>query len=188
MKKNKLLGVLLILTCLGCRNDIKDNFESMLSSSFHLPYEQFVRLSNDSSIIVDSPLLDNKYQYYMVNYYDSSECAPCVMPNIIKWNKYLHYEKDGRIRFIFLFSSRNDMYSKHEIYKAYKCINWNHDIYIDTCDAFKDKTKIPDNEFFHTFMIDNMGNVVFVGNPIENQRFDSLFHKIVDQQPTMKES
>lgn len=183
MKINKFLGTLLVFTFIGCGNDIKDDFKSMLSSSFHLPYNQFVRLSNECSINVDSNLFDNKYQYYMVNYFDSLECAPCVMPRVTKWNKYLHYEKEGRIKFIFLFSSRKDMYSKHDIYKAYKCINWNHDIYIDTCDAFKDKTKIPDNGFFHTFMLNNLGNVVFIGNPIENPCFDSLFHSIIDKHP-----
>ncbi len=53
-------------------------------------------------------------------------------------------------------------------------------IYIDTCNAFLDANpQIPDNEMFHTFVINKDGKVLMVGNPFANEKMEALFKKVI---------
>ena len=38
---------------------------------------------------------------------------------------------------------------------------------------------IPDNEMFHTFVINNEGKVLMVGNPFANEKMEALFKKVI---------
>ena len=53
-------------------------------------------------------------------------------------------------------------------------------MFIGTCNAFLcDNPQIPDNELFHTFVINNGGNVLMVGNPFQNEKMEALFKKVI---------
>ena len=51
---------------------------------------------------------------------------------------------------------------------------------IDTCNAFLHANPhFPDNELFHTFVINNEGKVLMVGNPFQNEKMEALFKKVI---------
>lgn len=39
--------------------------------------------------------------------------------------------------------------------------------------------QIPDNEMFHTFVINKEGKVLMVGNPFANEKMEALFKKVI---------
>lgn len=45
----------------------------------------------------------------------------------------------------------------------------------------KQNTCIPVDKMFHAFLLDENNNVLLVGNPLENEKIEELFWKIVEE-------
>ena len=57
-----------------------------------------------------------------------------------------------------------------------------HPIYVDTSGIFiRENPHLPHNPLFHTFLLDEDNRVVLVGNPLENEKIEELFWKIVKE-------
>lgn len=63
-----------------------------------------------------------------------------------------------------------------------------HVIYIDETYKFRQSNPhIPDNELFHTFVVNNEGKVLMVGNPFQNEKMEALFMKIMEKEKKQQE-
>ncbi len=62
-----------------------------------------------------------------------------------------------------------------------------HSVFLDTCNVFKKTNpQMPDNEMFHTFVINKEGNVLMVGNPFANEKMEALFKKVIAKEREKK--
>ncbi len=115
----------------------------------------------------------------LVKYISGDDCTSCML------NAMIHEEKLNRSTD--LYSMLEEVYvisvtkafldkieSKLYMGRTEACV------YIDTCNAFLSANpQIPDNEMFHTFVINNEGKVLMVGNPFQNEKMEALFKKVI---------
>lgn len=62
-------------------------------------------------------------------------------------------------------------------------IQLNSIIYVDTTQHFRrHNPNIPSDVMFHTFLLDSDNKVILVGSPIQNNRIQNLFKKIIKEE------
>ena len=62
-----------------------------------------------------------------------------------------------------------------EILKTFEQVNFDYPCFLDTSCVFRRANKsIPDNNLFHTFLLDESNNVIMVGNPQTNEKIRRL--------------
>lgn len=168
-------AMVLILTICACNTD-KDRvlLESFIGSE--------VSLCTDSMLCInDNNYQNKKSKYIYVIYIDSIDCSECAIKSMVWWANDCEMSKAielGKIEYAFIFSPRKIV--KNQIISKIKeeCIFPQY-TYIDSSEiTIRNNPNIPPNRAFHTFMIDETGKVVLVGDPIRNDKVKKMFLKI----------
>lgn len=162
----------------SCSNDkiLKEKLETLYSSP--------VVFTTSSLLYIDHPANRKnqgetiKARYKLLVYNGAGECSTCAMGKMSEWNALLNLEKEGLIDLVFIFSPSK--MEKDELITAYYSSGLEHSILIDTCGVFPEQNpQIPQETVFHTLLLDSVGNVVLVGNPLRNSKIKELYHKIL---------
>ena len=54
-------------------------------------------------------------------------------------------------------------------------------IYVDSLFAFRKQNKnLPVEQKYHSFLLDKLGHVILVGNPLQNSKIEELLDKIIN--------
>lgn len=54
-------------------------------------------------------------------------------------------------------------------------------IYVDSLFAFrKQNKKLPTEQKYHSFLLDKLGHVILVGNPLQNSKIEEMLDKIIN--------
>ena len=86
-------------------------------------------------------------------------------------------QSKGTILLSIIQSEKTKIEEMHNIAKPIGLCGY---VYLDTCNAFLEANpQIPDNELFHTFVINNEGKVLMVGNPFQSKKMEALFKKVI---------
>ncbi len=109
----------------------------------------------------------------VVRYLKSSECTQCAMT--LAGSFECKYDKITFVYVVEVDKSRlNDISIEMEQYKL------SGEVFMDTCNAFlTTNPQIPDNEMFHTLVINKEGKVLMVGNIFQNKKMEALFKKVI---------
>ena len=115
---------------------------------------------------------DNKTDFRVVTVVKKEDCREC---SIKKFG--LRNDKNKKdVEYIYIFQGENPVF----LYNRIKDAGVRGSIFIDTCNAFiSANPQIPDNELFHTFVINKEGKVLMVGNPFQNEKMEALFKKVI---------
>lgn len=174
------LGVLLIVTLLlSCRNsekEIASMIEEMKSHEIIVPYHQLLKYEGHHANF-DFP---NRTGMNLIIYVDESECTPCYLGNIQRWEPFLDLlrsEYQGVKATIIL----SEPHKEIELFREkLKYTKFRYPIYIDTCNAFARKNPhIPSSRLYHVFLLDKNGKVALVGNPLRNEKVRKLMFGIL---------
>ena len=114
----------------------------------------------------------------LVVYSDTADCSLCYLQHLELWNDFVKMEKeyDGIIRFLFIIEARDG--EANNLYRQLRHTNLKHCIYVDGNRVFsKNNPQIPPNSFFHTFLLDELNNIILVGNPIKNEAIEKIFKR-----------
>jgi hypothetical protein len=109
--------------------------------------------------------------------FSESECTRCKMKelSLIEQNKTKNYNQI-KTKYI-VPCKQKEIKNLYKLFCDYKIDG---EIYFDTCNAFLSANpQIPDNEMYHTFVINNKGNVLLVGDPFKNEKMEALFKKVI---------
>lgn len=167
------IKISMIFSCVlflnGCGNG-HNIFENIVNTTLVIPQNTYVINEYDG---LEHDLL--KVIYYI----NENECNTCQLSYLfttVKSNR--QFLEENEIGLNCVIESKDVM--NIENYVKYNVDFWNGHIYIDTCKVFLNKNpQIPDNELYHTFVINNEGKVLMVGNPFANEKMEALFKKVI---------
>lgn len=106
----------------------------------------------------------------------SAECWKCI-DEIQKWEKFCsQYSIDDNIQFYFIFNHVEIEYFK-KVQLPELPNKFNFYYILDTKNNFLTLNDIPRNKMFHTFLLDNAGDVEILGSPLYNNQLNKLYIK-----------
>lgn len=124
----------------------------------------------------------------LVVYVDSALCSSCLIKNMYHWYDVIDKVEaryHGKMRVIFIFDSSIGQLKRLEF--TYRNSAFRYPIFVDTVNVFrKNNPHIPDDNRFHTFLLDEKGKVVLVGSPLTNVNMRNLFFKEADRHLCLK--
>lgn len=174
-----IFSCILLFACDPSKDKIEKEIELMKSAQICIPFDKMQICKKDSSFS-DSCLWKNA-KLKLIHYIDSSQCTSCYMKKIEeKYNELYRLEKDTKNQFssIFIIEQRgtDNNYQNH-ISKLFSLT-----MYVDTSRIFaKENPNIPSESMYHTFLLDENNNVIFVGNPLFNEEVHKVFFRIVNE-------
>lgn len=174
------LFVIVFVSCNKIREKgISDKINKMGKERIIIPFDKMSCYS--AAKLNDTIYHEHKYKYIL--FADSNECSSCVLNSLYDYTDYIAKITKGRekeLGFYFIFSPKHKELNK--IKNKVLHSNISYPVYIDSDGVFAAiNSNIPSESIFHTFMIDNSGCIVLVGNPIKNEKIDALFRNRLDE-------
>lgn len=184
----KIVAIISVLVLFVAINSCKNDNEHCLSKMIG----QTVTINKDSMLYIPTDYVINRYwqhetEYKCISYIDSSQCLSCVFRHISEWNNILkeYSIEKNLVDFMFIFQMPSE--SIRNCKTLYKMSGFIHPIYIDTLTCFiKDNAFIPDEDLYHTFLLDKNNEIILVGNPTKNLNINNLFQETIDKRPKDK--
>ena len=162
----------------ACSNDkiIKERLKVLYSSPVIFTNSDLLLI--DNSVNMNRQGETSKARYKLLVYNSPGECSMCDMGKMSEWNALLNLEKEGKLNLFFIFSPSIE--EKEDLISAYRSSGLEHSVLIDTCGIFSEQNPhIPMERNYHTLLLDSVGNVVLVGNPLRNKKIMGMLNKIV---------
>ena len=133
-----------------------------------------------TNMMLPSEMLDSESSSMtIINYVDSLGCVKCKL-QLEKWKAFqsdlYKMEEDVGILFIVHPSVFTDVKLLMDISDFQPNITME-----DKGNQWVLINNIPKNDLLHTFLLDNEGKVLLVGNPIRNKKIAELFFKILKE-------
>lgn len=157
--------------CSHIKEDIKDIMEHNLS----IPQNEMISYSWSSQL--DSVRTPNILS--LIFYITKEQCQSCYFTELVKYERsnYEELKKNGvRIMYIIATDKLNKKKLEDELINArIKGV-----AFLDTCNVFLESNPhIPEKELYHTFVCNNEGKILMVGNPFQNEKMEALFKKVI---------
>ena len=170
------LAILALVCISSCSRErvVRDNIVKLTSRPVTLS-------CNSMRLIACENMIDTiPKQFYWVVYSDSVDCSTCRLTNLLQWGDFIHKVKNStdNVGFRFIFSpSRRDM-------GAFMCtagtLKLSSQIYLDSSNVFaRQNPHVPNDVLYHTFLLDEDGNVLLVGDPVRNIEINKMFWELV---------
>ena len=179
MKKSIVLVLYLISLLVSCRNSTAEEVADLLhrwnGKEIHFPKRMNLisYVDTNKTVVFD----DWKAKYTILHYVDTIGCVSCKL-QLSKWKKLVE-ELDSISNFetkcLIYFSPIN----KKSLLKSLRINKFKHYVCIDEKDSLNLLNKLPQNEAFHTFLLDQENKVRAVGNPVHNPKVKELYLKII---------
>lgn len=126
-----------------------------------------------SKINLDT-LKSNKFIFY----YDSLSCSSCRISHLIDIYPLYEMSDTSKFSILTIFSPRQS--ELEYVRLQLKLLNHSIPVYLDCSGSFSHtNSKIPEDQRFHNFLIDNNGTPIFVGNPLSSMKLKELFINIL---------
>ena len=165
-----------VSSCSLREQEIRRTLEAFSHSVINIPESEMLRIKGRDSI----PQFQTLGKYRMVVYTDSTSCSPCALKQFTSWGPILDSLQSCPLlsNILFIFSpSRSKLEEVEYILSNSK---FKYPVYLDTCNAFtKSNRDMPTDRIMHTFLIDEDGHVVLVGNPVTSEKMRSLYFNVL---------
>lgn len=164
-----------ILFVTGCKKNIDKEIRDFVASSVVVPYDKFDK--RICSHFTDT--LSAAKDYRLVCYLDSSECQTCRFSQLMNMEKeHINMPEYKDLEFLYIFNIGKD--DTDDLYRVLCRSRLEGIVYFDTLNVFMESNPhIPQENIYHTFVIDKNGKVLLVGNPFQNDRMIALLNKIL---------
>ena len=179
MKPHILLILSILATC-SCNLSLVPLYRQLQSKPVILSYD-YCFINGQATI----PQFHNSKTPILVYYFDSTDCAPCNIMAVSRYQPlYAESVENREFQLLALFCPE-----KKDLQVAIAAAMYEESdipIAIDTASRFeKINTHIPKDKRFHTFLLDSLGNVLFVGDPLSGESAAELFNKALSN-PTIQ--
>ena len=156
-----------ITACDSNKSRIAKTMEQMKSAPIMIHYDKLDVWASDS-IKKISPWKHAKLK--LVHYIDSVQCSSCYLTKIPVLEPLLDLEKESNNQFynIFVVYPGDNVRNWKTLKSDYKQKMTPATLFVDSLHVFMDKNpNLPQEVMFHTFLLDENNNVVFVGSPFD---------------------
>ena len=182
MLKIHLLICIILLSC-NSTDKIKREYEQIVSDTICLCLNQMLAVSYDDDDIahVKSNCMSNRTKKIVV-FADTTLCTSCYIKQMPNWYNLINFVKrkyGDSVEFCFIINSREQ--ELEDILRTLKYVGFDYPSFVDTLSVFRKVNKnIPDNNLFHSFLLDESNNVVMVGNPQQNPKIKKILFKYLE--------
>lgn len=179
--KKFIISLYLVVFFVSCSNEYKLRccLEDMERTPFCLQTERMVQWLPDSLGQCEK----SKAEVNIVVYADSTDCTSCYIGKLKKWNEYLSVESETKGKVSFLFIMEVNANQLNIVKSALNTSSLKHSVYLDTLSFFRHANpQLPDVNFFHTFVLNNENKVIFVGNPLQDEKIEVMFNEILEKE------
>lgn len=168
-----IIGVLFCTFSCGEHHRLKLTMSDFLESVIHFPDSLYIVY--DGRVTQESfDKLKGSVRYNLIMYVDSVSCTSCRISSLNNMLRlYDQSEDDKRFSVMTIFSP-----SKEEVQyleKSLMRLYYPYPIYIDKTHQFSQVNQLPSDMRLHNFLINQDGNVLFIGNPLENDQLITIF-------------
>lgn len=171
-------GILGLFILSGCSDErkTKAELEDLYGRAVTINLSEMeCRHSAVDTIPVDDNL---KAKFTFVNFVDTTQCSPCTLNKMYQWNKYIEKLRKKGVKFVFIFEPSKALLE--DVYLSIESSGLKNPIYVDTSYVFsKDNDFIPQDAKYHSFLLDDEGQIIIVGNPLLNQKVEKLIDKTI---------
>lgn len=149
----------------------------MSKSKVDIPFSKMGCFHSDADTLRIVSMAEQRYTF--VHYVDSSQCSPCALDRMYTWNKFVdEYSKKG-VRFAFIVEPKIEQ--MEDVHFSIASSGLHSPIYVDSLFAFRKQNKnLPTEQKYHSFLLDKLGHVILVGNPLQNSKIEELLDKIIN--------
>lgn len=167
------LGMVFFL--LGCQSNTKqleDEVLKWVGKKIIFPtYNETVTFGNDTFSVGE------RHKFRILSYVDSIGCSSCKL-KLSDWNSFimeLNSKYKDQIDYLFYFHPKKT----DNIYDLMWKNKFFHAIYVDANDSLNILNHFPEDERFHTFLLNENDEILVVGNPIANPYIKDLYLNII---------
>ena len=172
------LSIITILLTACSTNSLERDYKRLKSEKVTLPQYQTAIVNGKNIPATNLPHGKLK----LIVFCDSTSCNNCAIEAIYSWEDYIKYAEDldDQLSYHFIFTPKKEEISN--IKATLATTDFNYPILFDSIGLFRKlNPHIPANKMFHTFLIDEHGQVLFVGNPLWNVETETLFKSTVEK-------
>lgn len=170
----------LTFTITSCKKDMATHLQEMYGKEIVLDYSR-IECVDDYSDSCHSLNIDKNYK--LVVYFDSLECMSCVASRLHNWDKFIKQieNQHPKINVVFIFSPQLNLYE--EVKGAILFQKFKYPIWMDKNHEFINKNLdvIPEEVYYHTFLINNKNQIIFVGDPRRTSELKRLFYVSIEK-------
>ena len=105
----------------------------------------------------------------------NGDCHACVN-QLKEWKTIINKFSKERVGFLFFIYAEN--YSRFELMNLEE-INFKYPVVYDYKNDFVIKNKIPDDYLLNTMLIDNIGKIIIIGNPLKSKKILGLYNSVI---------
>lgn len=165
-----LLCSILLFSC----SNLEGKLGEMIGSEFVFKQNQMYQWRPDSSVTFPAY---NNAAYKLVIYADSTECSRCYLSHLEHWDKYISLERSSKGEFVCLFVIEA---RKRDIPIVASMAKIKHSLFLDENFSIRHSNpQIPQENMFHTFLVDKRNKIIFVGNPLNNAKIETKLDSLL---------
>lgn len=127
-----LLAVLILVGC-SEKKKIQSELEVMYQHPIDLSLEK-MDCKHSAVDTIDSEV-NGKWKFTFVQYVDSTQCSPCTLNKMFKWNECINRLHKKGVRFVFIFEPNKPLLE--DVYLAVESSGLKNPVYVDTAYVFR---------------------------------------------------
>lgn len=160
-----------------------DNSRRKIADTIKGMQEHVLTIPNDLIAIKNGEILSMEdsasIRHSLIVYYDSTDCTSCNISHLHDFHPLFSADSSlASFQLLVIFSPKakeNKVTVEDICYKSFP-----HTIYVDTLGSFaKLNPFLPASAMYHTFLCDEKGKILLVGNPLSSTKMWELFDKII---------
>lgn len=173
------LAAVLAVSC-GEHHRLRVELTDFRESEIELPRD--MEVCKEGNFVMAEDLEADKF--CQIVYYDSTECTGCRLSRLMDLIPlYELAERDGRFEVVTIFSPRVEEVETVRVQLLVQDVGF--PVYVDTYGSFaRLNVEIPSDTRFHSFLLDENGHPVMVGNPAESDAMKEILLNILDSADT----
>ena len=186
MKKRIGIGGLLVFTLgiTACHNDKREEIARTVAQwqgrAVQMPEGAVFTVQARDTVAMDIYAPTHKVLVYV----DSTGCTSCRL-QLHEWKKFIA-EVDsatgGRVPFLFFLSPKSVKEARYITRRD----DFTYPICVDMQNRLDSLNRFPEQDMFHTFLLDKENRVAVIGNPIHNRSVRDLYMKTLTGRETEK--
>ncbi len=178
MKKDR-LKIAAILVIIICICSCEDNSRRKIAKTIQNMQENVMVIPKDLIAIRNGEIIPFKdsasIRRRLIVYYDSTDCTSCNISHLHDFHPLFSADSSmASFQLLVIFSPKakeNKLTVENICYKAFP-----HTIYVDTLGSFaKLNPYLPASSLYHTFLSDENGKLLLIGNPLSSAEMWELF-------------
>lgn len=173
--KINMILIIIILSTLSCnksKNQSMSIIENWYKTEIKIPENLVIKsMGQDTSIL---QIINHRYKVLI--YIDSLGCTACKL-KLYEWQAYINKcQLNGYdVGFLFAVHSTNYKDLEEKLYEY----RFKYPIIYDSTDKINKINKLPTEDKYRTFLLDERNRVILIGSPITNDKIRKLYTEIL---------